>query len=159
LVVLDLLLLQKPLYKTDKIVAFITQKKINTTNPDESDLYQFGILARVEKLIYSGKTGMNAWVKGISRIELDSIEAQRPFIVAKVNELSEVIEDSPEIKLLTKGVMDNFQKLVNLGNQFDFLTITKLMEGSSPNELADQVAYILNISDFRETKNIRNIIC
>jgi len=135
-------------YKTDKIVAFITQKKINTANPDESDLYQFGILARVEKLIYSGKTGMNAWVKGISRIELDSIEAQRPFIVAKVNELSEVIEDSPEI---------NFQKLVNLGKSIDFLTITKLMEGSSPNELADQVAYILNIPTSEKQKILETL--
>lgn len=139
-------------YKTDKIVAFITQKKINTANPNKSDLYQFGILARVEKLIYAGKAEVNAWVKGISRIKLDSIEAQKPFLVAKVNELPEVIEDSPEIKLLSKGVMDNFQKLVNLGKSIDFLTITKLMEGSSPNELADQVAYVLNIPTVEKQK-------
>jgi len=139
-------------YKTDKVVAFISQKKVNTDNPNESDLYQFGILARVEKLIYAGKIEMNAWVKGISRIRLNSIEAQKPFLIAKVNELPEIIEDSPEIKLLSKGVMDNFQKLVNLGKSIDFLTITRLMEGSSPNELADQVAYVLNIPTSEKQK-------
>jgi len=147
-------------YKTDQIVAFITQKKASTTNPGKEDLYQVGILARIERLIYANKTEMNAWVKGISRIKLDSIEAQKPFLVAKINELSEVIEDSPDIKLLTKGVIENFQKLVNLGKPVDFLIIPKLM-GSSPNQLADQIAYTLNLPTAEkqkvlETRSVRD---
>ncbi len=132
-------------YKTDQVVAFVTQKKARTISPQKNDLYQIGILARVERLIYSGKMGMNAWVKGLQRIRIDSIESQKPFLVARVTEMPEIIEDSPEIKLLAKGVMENFQKMVGLGKSLDFLTISKLMEGISPNQLADQVAYVLNL--------------
>jgi len=132
-------------YKSDQMIAFFTQKNPRNLNPDQEDLYSLGVLAKVERLLHAGKVGLNVWVKGLKRVKLESIEARRPFFVGKVVEVPEVIEESEEIKALAKNVMENFQKTINLGKTVDFMTIMKLMEGSPPHELADQVAYILDL--------------
>src|SRR4030042_4116098 len=129
-------------YKTDQLIAFFTQKNPHNLNPDQDDLYSLGTLAKVERLLYVGKVSLNAWVKVLKRVKLESIEAQKPFFVGKVIEIPEVIEEYEEIKVLSKSVMENFQRTINLGKTVDFMTIMKLMEGSPPHELADQVSYI-----------------
>jgi len=144
-------------YKNDQLVAFFSQRKPRTINPDKEDLYQIGTLARVERLLYTGKSGMNAWIKGLRRIKLDAIESKDPFILSKVNEIPEVIEESSEIKVLTKSVMESLQQTINLGKSVDFMTITKLMEGSAAHELADQVGYVLNLSTGEKQKILETL--
>jgi len=139
-------------YKTDQLIAFFTQKNPHNLNPDQDDLYSLGTLAKVERLLYVGKVSLNAWVKVLKRVKLESIEAQKPFFVGKVIEIPEVIEESEEIKVLSKNVMENFQRTINLGKTVDFMTIMKLMEGSPPHELADQVSYILDLETEEKQK-------
>jgi len=139
-------------YKNDQIVAFFSQKNPQTIDPGQSDLYQMGTLAKIERLLYVGKNGLNAWVKGLKRVELKSIETEKPFLVGKIVELPEINEESEEIKTLTKNVMESFQKTINLGKTVDFMTIMKLMEGSPSNQLADQIAYILDLETEEKQK-------
>lgn len=139
-------------YKNDQMVAFFSQKNPRTLNPEQSDLYDLGTLGKIEKLLYVGKTGLNAWVKGLKRIRLESIEAYKPFLVGKISEIPEITEESEEIKILSRNVMESFQKTINLGKTVDFMTIMKLMDGSSPHQLADQVAYILNLETSEKQK-------
>lgn len=139
-------------YKNDQMVAFFSQKNPRTLNPEQSDLYDLGTLGKIEKLLYVGKTGLNAWVKGLRRIRLESIEAYKPFLVGKISEIPEITEESEEIKILSRNVMESFQKTINLGKTVDFMTIMKLMDGSSPHQLADQVAYILNLETSEKQK-------
>jgi len=144
-------------YKTDQLVAFFTQKNPRTVDPGQPDLYSLGTLAKIERLLYTGKTGLTAWVKGLKRVRLESIESNRPFMVGKINEIPEITEESEEIKILAKNVMENFQKTINLGKSVDFMTIMKLMEGSPPHELADQVAYILDLGTGEKQKLLETL--
>lgn len=144
-------------YKTDQMVAFFTQKNPRNIDPGQPDLYSLGTLAKIERLLYTGKTGLTAWVKGLKRIRLESIESNRPFMVGKVTEIPEITEESEEIKMLAKNVMENFQKTINLGKSVDFMTIMKLMEGSPPHELADQVAYILDLETSEKQKLLETL--
>lgn len=139
-------------YKTDQLVAFFTQKNPRTIDPDQSDLYSLGTLAKIERLLYVGKTGLNAWIKCLKRIKLESIASSKPFLVGKISEIPEIVEESEEVKILSKNVMESFQKTINLGKTVDFMTIMKLMEGSPPHQLADQVSYILDLDTEEKQK-------
>jgi len=144
-------------YKTDQLVAFFSQKNNRLADPGQNELYQLGTLAKIERLLSIGKVGLNAWVKGLRRVKLESIEAQRPFLVGKVIEIPEIIDDSQEVKILAKSVMETFQKMINLGKGFDLLTIMKLMEAGPPNELADQIAYILDLPSSEKQKLLETL--
>src|SRR4030043_543864 len=61
-------------YKTDQMVAFFTQKNPRTIDPSQPDLYTLGTLAKIERLLYTGKTGLTALVEGLKRNRLEIIE-------------------------------------------------------------------------------------
>jgi len=144
-------------YKTDQLIAFFTQKNPRNLNPNQNDLYSLGSLAKVEKLLYVGKVSLNAWVKVLKRVKLESIEAQNLF-VGRIMEIPDVVEDSDEIKVLAKNVVESLQKTVNLGKTVDFMTIMKLMEGNSPPyKLADQISYILDLETEKKQKLLETL--
>jgi len=139
-------------YKADQLVCFFTQKYSKSVDPGQSALYEVGTLAKVERLLYSGKSGMNAWIKGLRRVKLESIEAYKPFLLGKVVEIPEVVEEGEEIKALSKTIMEHFQRAINLGKTVDFMTIMRLMEGSATSELADQISYVLDLETGEKQK-------
>ncbi|MCJ7829557.1 LON peptidase substrate-binding domain-containing protein, partial [Patescibacteria group bacterium] len=139
-------------YKADQLVCFFTQKDAKAVDPGQNDIYQIGTLAKVERLLYAGKEGMNAWIKGLRRVKLESIEAQKPFLLGKIMEIPEIIEESDETKALSKTITEHFQKTINLGKTVDFMTIMRLMEGSAANELADQISYVLDLRTSEKQK-------
>ncbi len=139
-------------YKTDQLVCFFTQKYSKSVDPGQNALYEVGTLAKVERLLYSGKSGMNAWIKGLRRVKLESIEAHKPFLLGKVVEIPEVVEEGEEIKALSKTIMEHFQRAINLGKTVDFMTIMRLMEGSATSELADQISYVLDLETGEKQK-------
>jgi len=144
-------------YKTDQLVCFFSQKDAKVIDPGQNDIYQIGTLAKVERLLYSGKSGMSAWIKGLRRVKLESIETQKPFLLGKVVEIPEIAEDSEEIKALSKTIMEHFQKTINLGKTVDFMIIMRLMEGNLANELADQVSYILDLETQEKQKLLETL--
>lgn len=144
-------------YKSGQLMCFFSQKKSKVFDPGKDDLYQIGTLAKVERLLYASRSGLNAWVKGLRRVKLESIESQEPFLLGKVIEIPEMVEELSEVKTLVKSIMESFQKSVNLGKSVDFVTIMKLMEGSSPTELADQIAHILSLETSEKQKLLETI--
>ena len=132
-------------YKADQMVCFFSQRDAKAIDPGQDDIYQIGTLAKVERLLYAGKEGMNAWIKGLRRVKLESIEAPKPFLLGRVVEIPEIVEESDETKALSKTIMEHFQKTINLGKTVDFMTIMRLMEGSAANELADKSSYVLDL--------------
>ena len=139
-------------YKTDQLVCFFTQKDAKSIDPGQNNLYQIGTLAKVERLLYAGKSGMNAWIKGLRRVKLESIEAHKPFLLGRVVEIPEVVEEGEEVKVLSKTIMEHFQRAINLGKTVDFMTIMRLMEGSATSELADQISYVLDLETGEKQK-------
>jgi ATP-dependent Lon protease len=107
-------------YKTDQLVCFFTQKNAKIVDPNQDDIFQVGTLAKIERLLYTGKEGVNAWIKGLRRVKLESIEAQKPFLLGKIVEIPEIIEESEETKVLSKTIMEYFQKTINLGKTVIF---------------------------------------
>ncbi len=139
-------------YKTDQLICFFTQKNPRVENPQLNEIYQIGTLAKIERLLYAGRSGVNAWVKGIRRVKLESIEAQKPFLLGKVIEIPEIVEDSEEVRALSKSLIENFRKAIGLGKVVDFMTMIRLMEENLPNELADQISYVLDLETAEKQK-------
>ena len=132
-------------FKTGQLVAFFSQKNPKKNDPGKDDLYQVGTLGKVERVLPIEKGGVYGWVKGIARVKLDSIQSDEPFLVAKVSRVPEAVERSDAVKALAKHVVENFQKAVNLGKAVDVVMMMRLMGENTPGEIADQVAYVLEL--------------
>ena len=143
-------------FKNDRLICFFSQKNIRVADPRRDDLYPIGTLGRIERLLRT-EAGLHAWVKGVIRVQLRSLEATEPFMVARVIEISEIIEDPEEVQALANNLVKNFQKAVNLGKSVDAMSVMRLLGQNTASELADQVAYVLEIKTANKQKLLANI--
>lgn len=129
-------------FEKDRRIVFVTQKDANKADPVADDLYTIGTLCEIERTLKTNGE-MNAFVRGISRVRIEKIRVEGAFMLATVTEIPEIIEDGSEIEALTKSVVGEFKKAVNLGKAVDIMNFMKLMSGLDAAQLADQVASTL----------------
>ncbi len=144
-------------FQEDKVVAIFTQKDPRTADPGFDDLFEVGTIATITQMM-STEGEVHALIRGQARINLKEIVSQEPFLVGKVEEISEESADSPEIVILAKKLQDLFKKAVNLGKQAEIMTVMKLVSGTvEPIELVDQIASVLEIKTAEKQKILEEL--
>jgi ATP-dependent Lon protease len=138
-------------FRSNRLLCLFTQKDPRLNDPDLNDLYRIGVVARVEDVIEE-KNIRHAFIKGLVRVRLESLQTKEPFLIGGVTEVGDVIENSPEIRALYKNLLADFQKAINFGKSVDARVIIRLMSGVDPAELADQVAYVLDLETTKKQK-------
>jgi ATP-dependent Lon protease len=132
-------------FSQERVVCFVLQKSARVNDPSPSDIFRIGTLCRIERMIKSDGE-INAQVKGISRVKIESFHENENFLVGHVEELAEDLSDSPEIKALSNHVTNEFRRAMNLGKTADFLVFMNIMAPDNPpNQLADLVASVLDL--------------
>ncbi len=131
-------------FKNGRIVGFFTQKNSRVAEPGKDDIYQIGTLGKIERLLKT-ETELHAWVKGAKRIQLLDLEVIKPFLLGRVVDIPEIIEDDDEVKALSGNLIKIFQEAINLGKSVEVMSVMRLLGGNTPAELSDQIAYILEL--------------
>jgi ATP-dependent Lon protease len=131
-------------FKHERIVCFVLQKNARLNDPTPDDLYEIGTLCRIERMIRTDGE-INAQVRGLSRVKIKSYEPHDSFFLAKVEEMPDVLDQTPEIKALCNHLANEFRRAMNLGKSVDFLVFMNIMSEASPSELSDLVASVLEL--------------
>lgn len=141
------------------LVCFVSQKSPLISDPGENDIYRVGTLCSINRTLKT-EGEMNALVRGLERVKIESIQSKEPFLSAKVSKIPEIIEESVETEALVKHIKNLLKKSVNLGKSIDFLLFMQIMSNESPAILSDQVASLLEIKnkdhqELLETFNVK----
>ena len=131
-------------FQHERTVCFVLQKNSKLNDPDPEDLFDVGTISRIERMIKTDGE-INAQVRGVSRVKILSFVPHDSFLLAKVIELSDVFEETAEIKALCNHLTNQFRKAINLGKSVDFLTFMNIMSDNTAPELSDLVASVLDI--------------
>lgn len=131
-------------FQHERVVCFVLQKNARVNDPSTSDLYEIGTLSRIERMIRTDGE-INAQVRGLVRVKILSYEEHDSYLLARVVELPDVEEDTPEVKALCNHIANEFRRAMNLGKSADFLVFMNIMSDNSPSELADLVASVLDL--------------
>lgn len=131
-------------FQHERIVCFVLQKNPKLNDPQPSDLYEIGTLSHIERMIRTDGE-INAQVKGISRVKILSYEEHASYLLARVVELQDDIQDTTEVKALCNHLTNEFRRAMNLGKTSDFLVFMNIMSEHSPAELSDLIASVLDI--------------
>ncbi|MCD8297694.1 MAG: endopeptidase La [Prevotella sp.] len=76
--------------KQDAIFAIICQKDANQDNPGKNDLYEYGVYAKIIRILeMPGNSNLTVIVQGMRRCHLKEITATKPFYTG-------IIEDVPD---------------------------------------------------------------
>lgn len=131
-------------FQGERIVCFVLQKNPRLNDPSTDDLYEIGTLSRIERMIRTNGE-INAQVRGLNRVKILSYEDHQSYLLAHVQELPDVVEDTAEVKALCNHLTGEFRKAMNLGKSADFLVFMNIMSDNTPSELADLIASVLDL--------------
>ena len=131
-------------FRHERIVCFVLQKNPKLNDPTPIDLHEIGTLSRIERMIRTDGE-INAQVRGISRVKILSYEEHTSYLLAKVVEVPDVMEETVETKALCNHLANEFRRAMNLGKPADFLVFMNIMSENSPAELSDLIASVLDL--------------
>jgi ATP-dependent Lon protease len=128
----------------ERIVCFVLQKNSKLNEPSPADLYSIGTLSRIERMTRT-EGEIIAQVRGVARVKIEAVFEEGSYLMAKVVEIPDVVDNSPEIKALCNHLTNEFRRAMNLGKTVDFLVFMNIMSDNSPYEFADLIASVLDI--------------
>lgn len=125
-------------------VILVMQRNANINDPTPSDLNEIGTIAEIVQMMRN-EGEINALVRGVTKVKITSYETVEPFLMARVEELPELIEDDDQMRALFNHLTNQLRLAVKLGKSMDFLTFMNVMSGVTPQVLSYQIAGVLDI--------------
>jgi ATP-dependent Lon protease len=98
----------------ERLVALVTVRNAEADAPGWDDLYEIGTAALVQKMIRVPDGTLRILVQGLARIRLVQRVETEPYLVAEVEEVPDVVEESRELEALTRNVQSLFGRIIGL---------------------------------------------
>jgi len=132
----------------DRMIALVPQKKADKENIDKNDLYQYGSLGLIHKVLKAPDESLRIVVQSISRIKIKDFIDDSEYLKAKI-EYPKIInkkEYQQDINALKKSLINLFTKLINLSNFLPQDILVTAMNIEDIEKLAYYVASNLALS-------------
>ncbi len=151
-VVFPLVVIEKHLVKLvhealigSKLIGLFLQKNADKEFPLKDDLYNVGTVANVMKMFQVPDGSIRLLIQGLSRVRLDAITQEKPYLIGSVMTLSMTTEQTIEMDALVRGVSDSFQKMVTQSPVLPDELKVIIGNIKEPDKLADMVTSSLSI--------------
>jgi ATP-dependent Lon protease len=125
-----------------KLVGVFTQRDAAIEEPTQDDMHRIGTATHIHKMFKLPDGSLRLIVQGLSRLQLESVTAVRPYLRARVQTADDTIreEDRLEIDALQRNIKNNFQHVVSLSPLLSDDLQALAMNIPEPGRLADFIA-------------------
>ena len=98
----------------ERMLALFTVENEEADPPGWDDLYRVGTVAVVHKMIKVPDGTLRILVQGVQRVRLVKPVQDEPYLVADLEDLPEIVPDSPEVEALTRTVQQQFARIIGM---------------------------------------------
>ena len=98
----------------ERTLALFTVRDPEADPPGWEHVYEVGTAAVVHKMIKVPDGTLRILVQGLHRVRLARPLETEPYLVAELEDLPDVVPDSPEVEALTRNVETQFTQLIGL---------------------------------------------
>ncbi|UCE05057.1 MAG: endopeptidase La [bacterium] len=147
--------------ENSKLLGLVAQKQPELEDPDIDNLFRYGTVAYILKMLRFPDGSLRILVQGLSRLKIIKFIQAQPYFAARIKKLQDKSEINIEVQALTRNISNQFQRIMTLvPNLPDELQIA-VMNMDDPGRLTDLLASNLNLSlfekeDILETLDIRD---
>jgi ATP-dependent Lon protease len=110
------------------------------------DLYEYGCVARLIKMLKFPDETVRILVQGISRCRISRAQENKFFLEAHYSALKDEIEDSVEVSALLRNASQRFQEIITLSPALPEELKIAVFNIEDPGKLADLIASHLNMA-------------
>ena len=128
-----------------KQIFLCTQRRADCEDPREEDIYRVGVLGEVVQMLKLPDNTIKVLIEGSSRAVIERFTETEPHLRVDVARLDEDFQPSPELGALMRGVVDLFDRYVELDKKVPPEVNLTVRGVDDAGRLADIVAANLNI--------------
>jgi len=125
---------------TDKIMFVVTQREVETADPDPDELYRVGTVVRVLQLLRLPDGTMKVLVEGLTRAIVKRFTKSEAYLSARVEILEDKIEKTVETEALVRSVGGQFEEYVQLSRKIPQEILVTVVNMEDVSRFADTVA-------------------
>ena len=96
----------------NRMLAMVASKDPELDRPGPDDLYGVGVAGTVARMMKVPDGTLRILVQGSVRIKILDYVSEEPYLVAKIEEVPDVIEASTELEALTRNVQSTFSQII-----------------------------------------------
>ena len=96
----------------NRMLAMVASKDPELDRPAPADLYGVGVAGTVVRMMKVPDGTLRILVQGGVRIRILDYVSEEPYLVAKIEEMPELIEASTELEALTRNVQTTFSEII-----------------------------------------------
>ncbi len=122
------------------VIAIFAQRDPSTDDPGHDDLYPVGCAARVLKALKHSSGNYSLILQGLTRIRLDHVTANAPYLKAKIRKLEEEPVSDVEAEALAMSLRDIAKQVIHLMPELPREAASLIDSIQAPGALADLVA-------------------
>jgi len=82
--------------KNGTFIGVVCQREANTDEPGKKDLYNYGVFARIVKILQLPNGNMTAIIQGLGRLRLISITRKKPYLTGSVEKADEELPSNDD---------------------------------------------------------------
>ncbi len=139
--------LVKEAYENDKIIGVVAQKDESVENPTKDDLFKFGTVAQILKLIKMPDGSKSIVIQGKSIFEVQEFTDDDPYFRATVESFKQDMDISGvELDASIRSIKETASKIVNLSPNIPSEASIAINNISSPSFLLNFISSNLQVS-------------
>ena len=140
----------------DKLVGLVTSLNPELESPGPNDLYRYGTIATVHRLLRAPDGTIRLLVQGMERFRLDEFITEEPYLKARITLAPETVEDGLEISALARNARDQFQQITQMIPSFPEELAGSITSVEDPLQTAYTIANFQRM-DLKDSQEILEI--
>jgi ATP-dependent Lon protease len=96
----------------NRMLAMVAAHDPEDEEPGPDGLYEVGVVGVVARMLKVPDGTLRILVQGAQRVRLGPYVAEEPYLVARIAELPDVVDEGPELEALTRNVQRTFSEIV-----------------------------------------------
>src|SRR5215216_2665218 len=96
----------------NRMLAMVASKDPENDTPGPDDLYGVGVAGTVARMMKVPDGTLRILVQGLERIRIVDYVTEQPYLVARIEAMPDVIQESTELEALTRNVQSTFSEII-----------------------------------------------
>ena len=97
----------------DRMIVMVASRDPEQESPGPDELYRVGVVGTVARMLKVPDGTLRILVQGGQRVRLTDIsDDDEPYLVARVEEAADEVEEGPELTALTRNVQQTFSNII-----------------------------------------------
>jgi ATP-dependent Lon protease len=137
----------------DKLVGLVAAINPELESPGPADLYRVGTIATVHRLLRAPDGTIRLLVQGMARFRLGEFVSEEPYLKARIELASEVVEAGLEMDALARNARDQFQQITQMIPSFPEELASSITSVEDPLQTAYTIANFQRM-DIKDSQGI-----